>query len=296
VAAFPLKPATRLIENHYYRVCWEVSTLGDYLFGSLFTAVVVVIAWFFFTQVFPRKMADRAARPPEQPLTTLPGDVGQPPFQVDAEAALESTRMTHDIFVSEATDLVRQSRSAGLFTADLLNQAAAKAADAIKLRPGSFDANLLAGEIDVKRALLTEGEEALSLLEAAAVRFATATETKKGVIDAYVGRGWAHLERAYRLEGETAAAAFLDASEVFLKGFRVSPQNLFILRGWGLALDGMARILGGRSPVVDAAEQGYRLALAEHRGGDHELHAWYAGIREADEPERIPMPALRDLY
>ena len=64
MAAFPLKPATRLIENHYYRVCWEVSTLGDYLFGSLFTAVVVVIAWFFFTQVFPRKMADRAARPP----------------------------------------------------------------------------------------------------------------------------------------------------------------------------------------------------------------------------------------
>ena len=259
-------------------------------------SILVTLGWFFFTQVLPKWMAGRAAKPPEQQLTTLPDVDRQPIIAIDAESSIETNRMTHDAFVGEASDLVLQSRSAGMFAADLLAQAADKVDDAIKVRPGSFDANMLAGEVGVKRALLADNSEAIVLLEAAAVRFATATETKKGVIDAYVGRAWAHLERAYRLEGDAAARAYLDSADVFLRGFRVSPQNLFILRGWGLAIDGMARILGDNAPAVLAAEDGYRLALAEHRGGDHELHGWYAAARAADEPVRIPMPAVRDLH
>ncbi|MDJ0923706.1 MAG: hypothetical protein QNJ77_04010 [Acidimicrobiia bacterium] len=265
--------------------------LNEILIGS----VLLTLGWFFFTEVFPKWMASRAAKPPEQQLTTLPGAERQPIINIDAEASIESNRITHDAFVSEASDLVLQSRGAELFTADLLAQAAEKAADAIKLRPGSFDANMIAGEIAVKRAMLADPTEAVTFLEEAAVRFATATETKKGVIDAYVGRAWAHLERAYRLEGDASATAYLDSAEVFLKGFRVSPQNLFILRGWGLAIDGLARTLGDNAQPVRAAEDAYRLALAEHRGGDHELHAWYASARSADEPLRIEMPAVRDL-
>ena len=270
--------------------------MGDWLFGSIITGIVLTVGWVFFTEVLPRMAADRAARPPEQPLTQLPGDEHQPIVAVDAETSIASTKMTHDIFLGEADDLLLQVRSAGLFADNLLVDAADKVNDAIKLRPGSFDANLMAGEIAVKRATLAQGEEAVGLLEEAAVHFATAAEAKKGVIDTYVGRAWSHLERAHRLEGDRAAAAYLDASEVFLKGFRVSPQNLFILRGWGIAIDGLARTLGDRADVVVAAEDGYRLALAEHRGGDHELHQWYAGIREADEPVRMPMPAVRDRY
>lgn len=267
----------------------------DWMIGSIVVGALLSVGWHFLTKSLPRRAAKRAARPPEQRLTTLPENRGQPQFAIDAEQAIESTKHTHDVFVEEASDLVLQSRTAGMFAGEVLSEAAEKVGDAIRLRPGSFTANLLAGEIGVKRALLTEDTEAVELLEQAAVRFATASETKKGVIDAYVGRGWAHLERAYRLDGSEASAAFLDACEVFLKGFRVSPQNLFILRGWGLAVDGVARILGGRSPAVGAAEDSYRLALAEHRGGDHELHAWFETVRGADEPVRIPMPAVRDL-
>lgn len=274
--------------------------MGDWLVGTLITGAVVSLGWYFFTQILPRMVADKAGRTPEQTLTRLPEVQDQPALQpiieIDADQALESNRLTHDIFISEASDLVLQSRSAGLFAADLLEEASVKVGDAVRMRPGSFDANMLAGEIAVKRALLCEGAEAVTLLEQAAVLFATATETKKGVIDAYVGRAWAHLERAYRVAEEAAAAAFLDSSEVFLKGFRVSPQNLFILKGWGLAIDGLARTVGDDAAAVRAAEDGYRLALAEHRGGDHELHAWYAGVRSADEPVRMPMPAVRDLY
>jgi hypothetical protein len=262
------------------------------IIGSL----LLTLGWFFFTEVLPKWMAGRTARPPDQQLTTLPGVENQPAVPIDAEVSIEANRMTHDAFVGEASDLVLQSRTAGMFAGELLAEAADKVGDAIKLRPGSFGANMLAGEIGVKRALLADDTEAIPLLEDAAVRFATATETKKGVIDAYVGRAWAHLERGYRLGGDAAARAYLDASEVFLKGFRVSPQNLFILRGWGLAIDGMARVLGDNAAPVQAAEDGYRLALAEHRGGDHELHDWYAGIRASDDPTRIPMPAVRDLY
>jgi hypothetical protein len=270
--------------------------MGDWLMGTIVTGALISLGWVFFTQVVPKMAATRAARPPEQPLTTLPGVEDQPTFVVDAERSMMSTKMTHDVFVAEAADLVLQSRTAGLFTENLLADAAEKAADAIKLREGSFDANLLAGEIAMKRAMLAQGDDAIGLLEYAAVRFASATETKKGVIDAYVGRGWAHLERAYRLEGNAAAAAYMDASDVFLKGFRASPQNLFILRGWGLAIDGLGRTLGDRAAPVVATEEGYRLALAEHRGGDHELHDWFATVRGADEPVRIAMPAVRDRY
>ncbi|MCP4966297.1 MAG: hypothetical protein GY926_13825 [bacterium] len=269
--------------------------MDDWFVGPIVIGALISLGWVFFTQVVPKMAATRAARPPEQPLTTLPGEE-EPVSGVDAERSMMSSKMTHDIFVGEATDLVLQSRTAGLFTDDLLAQAAEKAADAIKLREGSFDGNLLAGEIAMKRAMLAQDDDALGLLEYAAVRFATATETKKGVIDTYVGRGWAHLERAYRLDGDAAAAAYMDASDVFLGGFRASPQNLFILRGWGLAIDGLGRTLGDRSAPVLAAEEGYRLALAEHRGGDHELHEWFATVRGADEPVRIPMPAVRDRY
>ena len=267
-----------------------------YLSEFLIAGILLTLGWFFFTEVLPRWMADRAAKPPEQPLTTLPGVEEQPIIAIDAEASIESSRATHDAFLSEASDLILQARGAELFTADLLEQAAEKAQDAIKLRPGSFNANMLAGEIGVKRAMIADTTEAIGLLEESAVRFATATETKKGVIDAYVGRGWSHLERARRLDDDRAASAYLDAAEVFLKVFRVSPQNLFILRGWGMAIDGLARVIGDTAESVRAAEDAYRLALAEHRGGDHELHAWYAEIRAADEPAQMQMPAVRDLY
>ncbi len=270
--------------------------MGDWLFGSLITGVIITIGWFFFTEILPRMAADRAVRPPDQPLTTLPEEEHKEIFTLDAETTIASTKMTHDIFLSEADDLLLQARSAGMFADNLLAEAAEKVGDALKLRPGSFDANLMAGEIAVKRAMESQGAEAITLFEQAAVNFATAAEAKKGVIDTYVGRAWSHLERAHRLDGDQAAAAYLDAAEVFLKGFRVSPQNLFILRGWGIALDGLARVMGDRAETVVAAEDGYRLALAEHRGGDHELHQWYAGIRAADEPVRMPMPAVRDRY
>ncbi len=269
---------------------------GDWLFGTIVTGTVISIGWFFFTQVLPRRAAERAAKPPEQMLTTLPGAENQPIIEMDAETSLTASKMTHDVFLSEADDLLLQSRGAGLFADNLLEEAAEKVGDAIKLRPGSFNANLMAGEIAVKRAMLAEGQAAVPLLEAAAVHFATAAEAKKGVIDTYVGRAWCHLERAYRLNGDQAAAAYLDSAEVFLRGFRVSPQNLFILRGWGLAIDGLARTIGESAEPFVAAEDGYRLALAEHRGGDHELHQWYATVRAADEPVRIPMPAVRDRY
>ena len=270
--------------------------MGDWLFGSLITGILISLGWFFFTQVLPRRAAERAAKAPEEPLTQLPGVENQPVILMDAETALSSSKMTHDVFLGEADDLILQARVAGMFADNLLVEAADKVSDAVKLRPGSFNANLMAGEIAMKRADMAEAADAIPLLEQAAVSFATAAEAKKGVIDTYVGRAWAHLERGHRLEGEQAAAAYLDAAEVFLKGFRVSPQNLFILRGWGIAIDGLARALGDRAAPVTAAEDGYRLALAEHRGGDHELHEWFAGIRAASEPVRMPMPPVRDRY
>ena len=90
--------------------------LSEFLIGG----ILLTLGWFFFTEVLPRWMASRAAKPPEQQLTTLPGVEHEPLVPIDAEASIESNRVTHDAFVSEASELVLQARGAELFTADLL--------------------------------------------------------------------------------------------------------------------------------------------------------------------------------
>ena len=270
--------------------------MGDWLFGIILSTILVTGGWFLLTKVFPRWVGRRAAQRPEQPLTTLPGAPPEAALPIDAETQLSTNKMFHDRFLEEADELVMSARGAGLFADGMLAEAAEKAADAVKLRPGSFDANLISGEIAVKRAQYAGPAVAVDLLEQAAAFFSTATDTKKGVVDTYVGRGWAHLERGHRLEGEAAAGAYTAACTAFDEGFAVNSHNLFILRGWGLAVDGLARTLGDREPRVSAAEDRFRQALAEHRGGDHELHRWFAEIRESVEPIRMPMPPVRDRF
>jgi hypothetical protein len=270
--------------------------MGRWLIGTLITSVLITVGWFFLTEMLPQMVARRAARAPQQLLTVLPGDDRQVPLPIDVETQLNTAKMTHDRFLREAEELLLSSRGAGLFADSMLAEAAEKAGDAVKLRPGSFDGNMMCGEIAVKRALRAGTGEASGLLQQAAGHFAAAGEVKKGVVDPYVGRGWAHLERADRLAGDEAAAAYLDATAAFAEGFRVNPHNLFVLRGWGMAVDGLARTRGNRAPEVIAAEESYRLALAEHRSGDHELHEWYATIRESKEPVRMPIPAVRDRF
>jgi len=270
--------------------------VGDWLFGSILSSILLTGGWFFFTKVLPRRVARRAAKRPDLPMTTLPGVDREEAMPIDVETQLSTNKMFHDRFLEEAGDLILSARAGGLFTENMLTEAAEKAGDAVKLRPGSFDANVMSGEIAVKRAQRATAPRAIELLEQAVAFFSSAAETKKGVIDTYVGRGWAHLERGYRLEGEHAAGAYLDAAAALSEGFAVNSHNLFVLRGWGLAIDGLARTVGDRDPRVVGAEESYRLALAEHRGGDHELHDWFAGIRAADEPLRMPMPAVRDRF
>jgi hypothetical protein len=270
--------------------------VGDWLFGVIFSSILLTGGWFFFTKVLPRRVGERVARRPDQPMTTLPGVAREEAMPIDVETQLSTSKMFHDRFLEEAGDLILSARGGGLFAENMLTDAAEKAGDALKLRPASFDANVMCGEIAVKRAQRAAAPRAIELLEQAVGFFSTAAQTKKGVIDTYVGRGWAHLERGHRRDGEQAAGAYLDAIAALREGFAVNSHNLFVLRGWGLAIDGLARTVGEKDRRVVSAEESYRLALAEHRGGDHELHDWFAGIRAADEPLRMPMPAVRDRF
>jgi tetratricopeptide (TPR) repeat protein len=269
--------------------------LGDLLVGTLIVGVVVSVVWVVATEVFPRAMARRVARPSEEPFTELPGDTRlNDVVSVSAETALESSKRAHDAFVADAADLERQARGAGLFAAGLLEEAAAKLDDAIRLRPGSFPALMLSGEVLVKRALIVGRGEAVALLDEAAGRFAAAGESKPGVIDSFIGQGWANLECGLLLAGAAAVGRFDAAAGAFSAGFAVSPQNLHILRGWGLAIDGMARA-GEETNSHAEWEARYQAALAQHRGGDHELYAWFAAVRGSADPVRLAMPPLRDI-
>ena len=73
-------------------------------------------------------------------------------------------------------------------------------------------------------------------------------------------------------------------------------MNVWIMRGWGLAIDRMARAAEHDPAKLAGHEAAYRDALGQHRGGQHDLFDWYAGIRRASEPTWLDVPTLRDVY
>ena len=99
-----------------------------------------------------------------------------------------------------------------------------------------------------------------------------------------------------RADPEWAGTYAIKAVAGFIAGFDRVKQNVWLMRGWGLAIDRYAR-----SPEPDAAvlvdlEADYRAALREHRGGQHELFEWYSDVRRSAEPVWLDVPPLRDTY
>ena len=68
------------------------------------------------------------------------------------------------------------------------------------------------------------------------------------------------------------------------------------MRGWGLAIDRLAREPQPDRALIDELESDYRRALGQHRGGQHDLFDWYAQVRSASEPMWVDVPPLRDVY
>jgi hypothetical protein len=206
-----------------------------------------------------------------------------------------ASRKVHDDMLAEGLLLKLQARSGtNEERLQIVGRAIDKLEEAVSARPGSYESTKLLAELFLEWALLTDEAAAVAPLQRAARLFEEASSLRPGVIDNYIGRGWSYLEMT-RVDPEWAGIYAVKAIAGFIAGFDRIKQNVFVVRGWGLAVDRYAR-----SPEADAAlladfEADYRGALVEHRDGRHDLFGWYDGVRRAATPAWVDVPALRDV-
>lgn len=215
-----------------------------------------------------------------------------PPLPLDTETSMLAARAKHDKLLEESVSLYRQARGHHFESVPLLEEAIAKAAAAREVRGDSYDAIKMMGDAHLALAAERSDEEALADLAAAADAYETALNYRRGVIDVYVGLGWSLLETGYRADGQAGSRVFAAAADTFAKGHEVSPPNLFVLRGWGSAVDGMLRT---SAPDADNAEGAYLSAIGNHPLAGDDLREWYLRIRSVEEMSRVPVPQVRDV-
>ena len=207
-----------------------------------------------------------------------------------------ASRKVHDDMMADALALKRQARAGTTEERlEMIGRAISKLNNAVAARPGSFESTKLRAEFYLEQALLTDGVAAVAPLQQAAQLFEEASRLRRGVIDNYIGSGWSYLEMT-RADPEWAGTYAVKAIAGFIAGFDRVQQNVWLMRGWGLAIDRYARAPEPDAAMLAYLETDYRAALAAHRGGQHDLFEWYSDVRRAAEPAGVDVPPLRDVY
>ena len=265
------------------------SNLGWWIIGTVALSLFMVGLRSWAPKAGARRVAERG---------TLIGPPTRPAFQEEslARSGLEmqnlANRRLHDDMLEEASRLKLRARVGDLGERKATAQRAIeKVEDALVARPGSYEGTKLLGELYLDLGLLDPSPAAVAPLQRAAELFAEAGDLRKGVIDNYIGRGWSHL-RMCDVDPDFASAYAVKAADALSAGFARVPQNVWVLRGWGLALDRLARSPDPDPDVLASGEADYREALRVHRNGDHDLAIWYDRIRSAATPVWIDVPAI----
>lgn len=268
-------------------LAWEI------VFGVLVTLVLLLLVYFIPKWRAGSMRNQPRVSPTHEDLVAAEAAPPSPlpPLPKDMETRMLVARAKHDDLMAESVSLYRRSRGHHSDSVALLEEAIAKAGEAREVRGDSFEAVKMMGDAHLALAAERTDQEALADLAAAADAYETALSYRKGVIDIYVGLGWSLLETGYRTSGATSARVFGAATSTFAAGHEVSPPNLFVLRGWGSAVDGMAR---SEAPEAEARESTFLSTIANHPVAADDLREWYQRIRTADEMQRVPVPPLRD--
>ena len=169
-----------------------------------------------------------------------------------------------------------------------MDRALAKAHDAMDVRPESFDATKFIADLPLDSAQEVPTDESGPHLEAAIAAYDEAIRMRFGNVDCHVGLSWTRMLLAQQTEDAADAAAAVAAFE---RAAELSPRNLFILRGWAAALDGLLRF------VVDGGEEAvgrYRRVIADHPVAGRDLDDEFYARRRAAEWVIPPIPPLRD--
>ncbi len=207
-----------------------------------------------------------------------------------------ANRKLHDDMLADAIKLKLRARTG--VQGERLNtiqRAMEKTKDALTARAESYEGTKLLAELYLDRALINQDPASVADLEQAAQLFAKASSFRLGVIDNYVGRGWSYLQMA-RVDPEFSHIYADKAAAAFAAGFERARMNVWIMRGWGLAIDRLSRAAGHDRARLAELDSAYRIALGEHRSGQHDLFDWYRSVRNSREPTWIDVPQIRDVY
>ena len=169
-----------------------------------------------------------------------------------------------------------------------MERALAKANDAMEVRPESFEATKFIADLQLDLAQEVPSGESRPHLEAAIAAYYEAIGMRFGNVDCHVGLSWSRILLAQQTKDPADAAAAVAAFE---RAADLSPRNLFILRGWAAALDGLLRIVpdGG-----DEAVGRYRKLIADHPVAGRDLDEEFYARRRAADCVIPPVPPLRD--
>lgn len=267
--------------------------LGRWLIISVVASLGLLGLRAWLPKAAGRRIAERG---------TLIGPATVPSYEEQAARRTGSdlqhlaNRQLHDDMLREAMKLKVRARTGDhderLRTID---RAIEKTKDALTARAESYDGTKLMAELHLDRALINRDLESVADLEQAAQLFAKASSFRLGVIDNYVGRGWAYLQMT-NVDPDFGHIYAEKAGVAFSGGFERAQMNVWVMRGWGLAVDRMARSPEHDPSKLAEMEGAYRAALAVHRGGQHDLFDWYAEVRRSSEPVWIDVPPTRDVY
>ncbi|MCP3975899.1 MAG: hypothetical protein GY720_15570 [bacterium] len=271
--------------------------LGSEFVGFIVIGVVISLAVLGLRTWAPKAAARRVAE-----RGSIVGPALKPSYEESAlnRSAVDmqnlANRQLHDDMLAEALKLKLRARSGSLDERiHTLDRATSKVEDALTARPRSYEGTKLSAELHLDRAQLMDGEATVAPLQIAATLFAEAASLRLGVIDNYVGEGWSYLLMTEK-DPEWASTYAVKAAAALSAGFARAPQNVWVLRGWGVAIDRYARSVRSDQAQLAALEADYTAALNEHRGGQHDLFDWYRQVRAASRPMWVDVPPIRDVY
>ena len=267
--------------------------LGRWLIISVGVSLLIFGLRFWLPKAGARRVAERGS---------IVGPATKPSYdeqiqkRTGADMQNLANRKLHDDMLLEAVKLKTRARTGSQEERLLaINRALEKTKDALTARPDSYEGTKLLAELHLDRALISEDQASVADLEQAAQFFEKASSYRLGVIDNYVGRGWSYLQMT-RVDPEFTHVFAEKAAIALAAGFERAQMNVWIMRGWGLAIDRLARSDQHDPAKLTELEGAYRSALGQHRSGQHDLFDWYAGVRRASEPQWIDVPPLRDAY
>jgi hypothetical protein len=270
--------------------------LGSWIFW-MGAAVVSSLVWFAVTTALPGAARRRAMQPPRPETKGDARSATAPVHHVESEVAMVSALTVHHDRIVEAHNSLTEARlGTPAERAHSLDRAELLLDEAMAARPDSPDAAELMAHVHHQRFELAEdAEQQEAWLRRAADWFLRTTELRPSDVDPYLGSGATWIELAYRWTGPQALEAFDIAAAAYEKAFPMARNNVNLMKGWGIAIDGLHahRMEPDGEQRYEARRAAFEDALGRHRGGNHDLNEWFDELLRSD--RRDDPPAFQRL-